>query len=381
LKLDLRDERSRSPLRTRLLAAMRIEPTEDIHEAYRFLEDVRLEGRPVLVAKWPSTRYHIHWPNWLRRPLTLVYNHLAVLAQVARGLAQRRIVIVREYTNLAMALAAPLLWPWRERLILNVNDNFAPGIGALSRASLHLLRRWGFRMMLLDGAHVQHDLTRRFGDMRLLTPYFAVPDKRDAAARADAHARSFRVGFVGYFRPDKGGLAALADAIRGVHEVPGVEVALGYWNRGQVDDLPGDVRRRLTLRETLRYADYLAFLSYCDAIIVLATPAYAMRHSGVLVDSVSRGTPVLCPEYPLLAFQVLQPRPVGLTYRSLSELPGKVREVKSRHAELLQNFDEYLRIRSPRRVSAQLALQWMAQTRASPADAAAAKGKGRDVGD
>lgn len=360
--------RSAAPrgLARKLLAALRIEPTDDIHEAYRFLEGVRLAGKPVLVAKWPSTRYHIYWPMWLKRPVTLVFNHLALLVQLARGLAQGRVVIVREYTNFAMALAAPLLWPWRRRIIFNVNDNFAPQIGRLSRASLELLRRWGFRMMLLDGARVQPELEQRLGTLRLLTPYFSVPDRREATM-AREHRRAFRVGFVGYFRPDKGGVEALAEAIRALQRLPDVEVALGYWNRGQAEQLPDDVREKLLLRSTLRYADYLAFLAACDAIVVLATPAYRLRHSGVLVDSVSRGTPVLCPDYPLLAYQALHPVPVGATYGTLEELPARVQELKARRGELARNFEEYFRVRSPRSVSEQLARQWEQEARASAA--------------
>lgn len=353
-------------LMRRLLSLLRIEPTDDIHEAYRFLENMRLGGKPVLVAKWPSTHYHIYWPNWLKRPVTLVLNHLALLVQLARGLAGGRVVIVREYTNFAMALAAPLLWPWRCRIIFNVNDNFAPQIGMLSRASLQLLRRWGFRMMLLDGAQVQPALEQRLGAMHLLTPYFSVPDRRERAAARPAR-RCFRVGFVGYFRPDKGGVHALAQAIRALQALPNVQVALGYWNRAQADQLPRDVRDKLELRETLRYGDYLGFLADCDAIVVLATPAYLMRHSGVLVDSVSRGTPVLCPDYPLLAFQALHPVPVGATYGALEELPARVQELRLRRDELARNFEEYFRVRSPRSVGAQLERQWRHATMASAA--------------
>lgn len=363
MKEPTRGEASREPHTSRgiarkLLAALRIEPTDDIHEAYRFLEDVQLDGKPVVVAKWPSTRYHIYWPRWVKRPVTLVFNQLSLLVQLARGLAQRRVVIVREYTNFAMALVAPFLWPWRNRIIFNVNDNLAPQLSALSRGSLHLMRRCGFRFMLLDGAHVQHELEARLGAMHLLTPYFSVTDRRDPVAARNRQRSPFRVGFVGYFRPDKGGVDALAEAIRALQQLPDVEVALGYWNRAQAEQLPADVREALVLHETLRYPDYLAFLSSCDAIVVLATPAYLLRHSGVLVDSVSRGTPVLCPDYPLLAFQALQPVRVGATYATLEELPARVQEVKAGYGELVRNFDEYFRVRSPRSVGVQLARQW-----------------------
>ena len=361
MEQEARDGGSRG-LRRALLALLRIEPTDDIHEAYRFLEQTRLGGKPVMLAKWPSTRYHIYWPNWLKRPVTLVYNQLALLVQIARGLAQGRVVVVREYTNFAMALVAPLLWPWRDRIMFNVNDNLAPQLTALSRASLQLMRRLNFRILLLDGAQVRPELEARLGPIRLLTPYFSVPDRRDRSP-TPGRREKFRVGFVGYFRPDKGGVNALADAIRAVRQLPDVEVALGYWNRGQVDKLPQDVREGIVLRETLRYADYLAFLGTCDAMVVLATPAYVLRHSGVLVDSVSRGTPVLCPDYPLLAYQVLQPVPVGATYAALDELPSRVQELKARHAELKRNFDAYFRARSPASVTAQLAQQWAADAR------------------
>jgi hypothetical protein len=341
----------------RLLALAGIIPTDDIHSAYAFLETLVLGNSPVTVAKWPSTRYHVYWPNWLKRPLTLAYNHLALAAQIARGALAGRVVIVREFNNVLLLLLLPLIWPLRSQLLLNINDNLAPENSRVSRLSLVVLRRLGFRMLLLDGEAVPAGLLRKHAPIRLLTPYFAVSDRR-RSARPHGLDGKLVVGFVGYFRRDKGGLEALVEAVRKLRSVPGVMMALGYWNREQVEALPADVKESVLLRETLRHEDYSEFLYSCDAVVVLASESYRLRHSGILVDTLSRGTLAICPAFPLLSCQALRPVPVGATYGSLADLPEAVKAVQENRARLLRNFDEYLRRRSCRSVSVQLAAQW-----------------------
>lgn len=347
------------------MAALRIERTQDMHEPYRFLREARLGAKRVVVASWPSTRYNIYWPMVIKRPVTQLVDHLAVVIQTLCAIARGRFVIVREYSNMPMACVALLLWPWRRRILLNVNDNFAPHAGRVSRMACQFLRRLGFTFMLLDGARVREEIMRRIGPMSLVTPNFSVPDRR-AAKAARAAGSAFRVGFVGYFRRDKGGMTSLTDALRELQRLNGVEVALGYWNRAQAESLPPDVRAGLILCETLSYPRYLEFLDSCDVVVLLATPAYVLRHSGVLVDCVSRGTPVLCRDYPLLAFQALHPVPVGAVYRTLDELPARVVQVRARHAELLENFNAYFRERAAARVLADLERQWTAATGNGP---------------
>lgn len=353
------EARLRPSWRRWLLSALRIEPTDDMHEPYRFLEDVRHRGRAVTVATWPSTRYNIYWPNRLKRPVTLVANHLALLFIAWRGLARGEAVILREFTNGGLASIAPLLWPWRRRLLLNVNDNFSPAVGVIGRLARALLLRLRFTFLLLDGDAVAARLERAYGPLKLVTPYFAVPDRRPLRPPRPAD-RPFRVGFVGYFRRDKGGVDLLAAALRSIQRLPGVEVALGYWNREQAEQLPADVRRTLALCDTLRYPSYLAFLDSCDVVVLLATPAYELRHSGVLVDCASRGTPVLCRDYPLLASQALRPVPVGMTYADIDELPARVAALRERYDDFVTRFDPYLQQRATSLVRQTLERDWEA---------------------
>jgi hypothetical protein len=345
-----------------LLASVGIVPTSDIHSAYGFLDTLELEGVPVMVAKWPSTRYHVYWPNWLRRPATLAYNHASLAVQIVRGVVAGRIVVVREFNNSLFLLLLPLILPLRKRLILNINDNLAADMRRLSRVSFAILRNLGFRVLLLDGEAVTEDLQRQHPGMRLLAPYFAVSDRR---RQQRLERNEFVVGFVGYFRRDKGGIEALAQAIREVRKVEGVIVALGYWNREQIEALPADVKGAARLRDTMDPTDYSEFLYSCDAVVILASEAYRMRHSGILVDTLSRGTLAICPSLPLLGYQVLQPAPVGATYSTLAELPEAISAVRAQRSRLLGNFDEYLSRRSWNAVSGDLEAQWRQLTNGS----------------
>lgn len=347
-----------------MLRGLGIERTSDIHQAYHFLEGVELDGRRVKVAKWPTTHYHIYWPNWLKKPATLLFNHLALLVQIYAGAAQGRVVIVREFTNWLFILLLPLIFPFRRRIVLNVNDNLAPDLSALSKACFNLLQRADFPVLLLDGEQVRRSLGERYAGLRLLTPYFAVPDRRGRrSARGDDRA-AFTVGFVGYFRRDKGGVEALTEAIAALAGEEGVAVALGYWNRAQVEALPPELRERVALHDTFDYADYQRYLRSCDVIVVLAAEAfYQLRHSGVLVDTISCGTLALCPAYPLFRYQVLHPVPVGATYEKLEDLPARVRALRKDRARLQANFDRYFRLRTPAAVSAQMDEEWRAMRR------------------
>jgi len=358
----LQNHQSKSAaLRAKVLRRLGIERTSDIHQAYSFLETVELEGRRVKIAKWPTTRYHIYWPGWIKKPVTLLANHVALLAQILAGAAQGRVVIVREFTNWLFVLLVPFIFPLRRRVILNINDNLAPRLSGVSKVCFDVLRRLDFPVLLLDGGNVARALCERTGDMRLLTPYFAVPDRRAGRATRGDPQRGFTVGFVGYFRHDKGGIEVLSEAVRRLVAEPGIATAVGYWNRDQIDALPGDVRERVILRDTFDRVQYFDYLRSCHVIVVLAAEEfYQLRHSGVLVDAISCGTLALCPAFPLFRYQVLHPVPVGATYDSLSDLPLRVRALRDDYQRLQGNFDRYFRLRAPEAVGAQMAEAWIA---------------------
>jgi hypothetical protein len=321
--------------------------------------ELKLFGRAVVIASWPTTRYHIYWPLWLKKPVSVVVNHLAILVVALKGCVYGSIVIVREFMVLPFVPVALLLYPWRKRIILNLNDVFAQKGGALRDGAFRALSRMGYRMMLLDGANVEKELLTRKALERVLVPRFGAHDRRvDYAENRSAGGTSFRVGLVGDFRGEKGGRTALLDILEKLSYQPELDVAVGYWDEKILSAIPATLVGRLTIVNTFEFDNYLRFLASCNVVITHAGDAYRYRHSGVIMDAVSLGVIVVCPNYPVLRSQIETPVEVGITYSSLDDIPDAVNAALKMQPILTANFDRYLRERGPEWVSSDLERVW-----------------------
>jgi hypothetical protein len=333
---------------------LRIEPIADIHAAYDFFRDVTVHGHPLHVVSWPSTRHHIYWPRALRVLLPPL-NHLAMLLGALRA-PKDAVLLVREFDNLWLLLLAPAFWPLRRRMVLNINHNFRrpPGRG-LAGWALRAVARLGFRMLWLDGAAALPDVRPSCPRLEVATPWFPVSALRPHAHPAPRTAADMLVGIVGYFREDKGGLDKLLDVTRELHAVPGVRVAVGFWNESQRLRFTAAADAGIATCSTFAARDYHAFLARCDALVILAeADAYYYRHSGILMDTIGHGTIPICPAYPLLTSIVTQPAAVGAVYGSPEDLSAVVQRVIAQRDRLAANFRLHARARNCAQVGAAL---------------------------
>lgn len=335
---------------------LRLQAIPDIHDVYDFFRHVRVNGAPVTVLSWPSTRFHVFWPRALKKLLPAV-NHAAMLLAVLCA-PRERAVLVREFDNLWFLLLAPAFWPYRRRLVLNVNQNFSRALDAgLRGRALKLIGRLGFRLLWLDGGAALPEVRPHFPRLAVSSPYFPVARRR--LSRPPLHgARTARddtastLGLVGYFREDKGGVAkamALAQELAGI---PGVRVVAGFWNEAQRRQFAAAVHGDIATCSTYDSGDYHAFLSRCHAVVVLAErEAYYYRHSGILMDCIAHGTLPVCPDYPLLRSIVTRPVPVGAVYGEHESLRCVVLRVLSQYQRLRGNFAAHAAVRHPAQVS------------------------------
>lgn len=332
---------------------LRVQTIPDIHRVYDFLERVHVGGQPVTVLSWPSTRLHLFWPRALKALVPLA-NHLAMLGGLLAA-PRSRAVVVREFDNVWFLLLAPAFWPFRRRLVLNINQNFSRPLGAGARArALKLIARMGFRMLWLDGAAALPDIRAHYPRLAVSVPLFPVPVHRDGAGVARAAGR-FVVGLVGYFRADKGGVARAVSLARELSGVPGVTVAVGFWNEVQRSEFRAACADRVQTCSTFEPHDYHAFLARCHAVVVLAErDAYYYRHSGILMDCIGHGTLPVCPAYPLLESIVMRPVPVGAVYGEGASLRCVVWRLLSQYERLRANLALHAAARAPAQVGAAL---------------------------
>jgi hypothetical protein len=335
--------------RKKLLSLLRVTPGVDVHRVYSFLEGLTVHGKPMRLFRWPSLDYDVHWPMWFRRPVLQVFNHAFMAAGIVRsGILERSVMLVREFDyRLFVACALPL-WPWRRRIVLNMN--FAPPIPGESPASQLLafrtLVRLGYTFMLFEGDAVRREIEAVYPGIRLICPRFVVPDT-DPHRTSPAPGEPFTVGFVGDFMRDKGGYATLIAAIRELLDLPGITVRIGIRDSRRRREFPDELADRLDFTDTWSVGDYERFIRECDAIVTLAERnAYYRRHSAIILDCISARTLVVCPRYPLFAEETGFPVAVGETYDGLGDLKRAVMAVRESAPALRANHATYFGARS-----------------------------------
>lgn len=311
----------------------------DHHATLNFLFDVCVDGRPVAVARLPSLYLYIGWPRLLR-PLAPVFNHVALAWQALRGILAGRFAVIREFRNGPMLFVAPLLWPFRRRMVLVVHGNIPGSIhGGLPTTAFGLLVRLGFRFLLFDGELARSSITARYPRIRLYTPLFCVPDKRIARGAEAVGSRPFVLGMVGNFRAEKGGTEGAWKAVQRLSSIDNLRVAIGYRDPSLLESLP---RENVDLVHTGSYDEYVRFMRSCDAMLFLGVPgAYEVRHSGALLDCLALGTPAVCPRFLLWESVVSRPVRVGETYAEDGEMVDAVRRLMADAEATRERFPSY----------------------------------------
>ncbi len=342
--------------RTWLGRLLRIEPIEDIHRLYWFFARTTVFGERLIVASWPSTRYHIYWPASLKRSVPL-FNHCALVAQILRARPWKRTVLVREFDNVLLLASAPLLWWFRRNLVFNINANFPlPLGGGLRGSAMRLLARMGFRFILLDGENVRDTLARVFPGLRLATPPLPLVAYEDAGLRRRHEPPGrFTLGFVGNFRADKGGIAKALEAISHALRIDGVAVRAGFWNPVQQAEFARTVDPRVEVCSTFSEQEYHDFIGGCDALVLLAEKnAYYYRHSAILCECIGHATIPICPDYPVFRSIVEHPVPIGMLYESMGDLARAIDEARASQDVLQSHFSAHAQGRSVARVGAEI---------------------------
>lgn len=335
---------------------VRIERIPDVHGVYGFMAELCVHEKPVGVARYPTTSFHVYWPRYPKRLLLPLLNHAAMLVTVLHESLRGRKVIVREFDALLMLAMAPLLWWFRRRLVLNINTEFYLPLGAgIGGVAMRALVALGFRFLWFDGDLAKSAIAAAFPGIRMATPLFPVPIAATTAGVRRASEEPFAVGFVGSFQPVKGGVVKLKEALRYMSRMPDVRIRIGFWDEVTRRELSASLPSHIETRSTFTAEEYNAFLAGCDAMVFLAEKdPYYYRHSGVVIDCMRNGAIPVCPDYPVLASLIRRPVKVGGVYRSLEELPLVIDAVRMERGRIRARFAEHAAGRSVAGVSSVL---------------------------
>jgi hypothetical protein len=304
-----------------------IEQLGQILENHGLIDRLIAVEAPVYLNQVPALR-------WALTPAFFFYRLLT-----AQG---KGVLLVRDFNNLQMLLAWPLLWPFRKRLYWVNNHNLQsalrkPFVAWLLRCALST----GFNLVLIESpegikGHAHRDYHS------LILPY-PVQNGRMPVTKAG----KLRVGFVGRFRADKAQEEALQFLL--TNPLPNCEIV--------VANPDASVRKKYaalgcTTLDTTTGEQFRAALENIDvAVVNYCRDAYEFRPSGIVRDLIEAGVAVTCPDFPVLADQISTPAPVGSVYTGLAQLP---QALENAHAMRLEssNFARYFHYRTPENIVA-----------------------------
>lgn len=288
-------------------------------------------------------------------------------------------LLVREFSNVPLALLFPLVCPWRKRLLFIVNHNLQWAVNRWTeRAAFRCLGKMQCRCVFFEQvpeARLRElGISPQFSEALLhpcgacgvspitcgvspiissskndeiigLTP--AARNNRTPAVTPAAPAA--RVGVVGEYRPEKKTDETLSHLLK----LSDIEVVVGVPNPERFkacSRFAGSDRIRVV--DTSSTEVYFRTLAGCD-VLVLSCPAeaYRFRASGLIADAAACGTAVVAPDFPTLGKQAAG---IGEVFQCLEEMPSAVERAVETMRSGGYGFASYCAARSAERIASML---------------------------
>lgn len=265
--------------------------------------------------------------------------------------------IVREFLTIPLLLTMPIWWRSRSRCLFVINHNLqSASRRAIERAALLAMQQWGVRFLLCENSTAWADALR-LDDTKAIPGIFCVPfpvagtfSPGDPAPRRTLP----RIGVIGAFRPEKNpteSLNLLYEAIQSGRILG--ELVVGCPDRSFRNSWEG---KALTI-DTTSEAGYAVALRSCDVVVFFYDRLmYFYRTSGVVIDAIRHGCVVVCPNYPAMRSQIMEPTPVGAVYNAADDLvEAVIRAIDLALSPTAgEAFTAYRAHRSPERVASLL---------------------------
>jgi glycosyltransferase involved in cell wall biosynthesis len=277
----------------------------------------------------------------LRRRAVIASRH----ARFADGVqSDGPMVLVRDFSNIPLAMVFSKLATVRDRLFFIVNHNLQWALrGSIAeRVAFKQLGRMGCRFVFFE--LVPKEALRSLGMdplQGLILPH-PVSDSPQVRVRSGGLRR---VGVVGEYRPEKG-VDELLQHLLGLPNSPAICVGTpdveGFRRRSPFGKHPG-----IELRSTATTEEYFSAIADCDAV-VLNHPerAYQYRASGLIADAAATRVPVIVRRQPVLEVQTTFPVSVGECFDSLDDLTKVFESVDRKLCAGAYRFEEYKQSRS-----------------------------------
>lgn len=274
-------------------------------ERSRFSIKVIAGYEPVLLPQLQSA--------WLRKGLKLLglmWSHIDLGRQVHRW-RQQDAVIIRGFCTEFIALTYLASFGFTQNVYILIHHNIQQAAqNPLARWMLYVLHRMGYRIIVNESRDMLQAVgfTARETMRHVSLPHPVIPVAPTVAA--DPMARK-KVGIIGHVRPGKQAAETMQQLLP-LQERLHFTLVVGTDDFSHFDEIDWQGAERIN---TTTQADYLRAIAYCDVVVLnYEKSRYFYRCSGVVADAIGAQTLSLCPNYPMIRHQIMEPTCVGVLY-------------------------------------------------------------------
>lgn len=306
----------------------------DRHLVYDFFDNLVKNSKfKITVIKTVSSRYVLLGKYTI---LLLIFDVFYIAYEVYKN-RNKDFIFLREFNAPVLIASALLCFPYRRKLLANVNHNFQVACEkAIHRHMLRILSYLGVKFFMFDGDGLQASINFRCS---LISIPFVVERKYECCR--GMIKRKPLIGLIGGYRKEKR-LEQTLESLMILRASCDFEILLATDCVAILEKYKNDVITKYTKSKY----DYDSAFDAVDILCInYERSRYEWRHSGVIVDALSRGKLILAPAYPIFKNQI---DGLGAFFDRIDKMKSAISEVIELidRSDLDSRFDGYFNTHS-----------------------------------
>ena len=269
----------------------------------------------------------------------------------SRVLQTKTPVLVRDFSNVPLRTVFSKMQSVREQVWFVINHNLQWAEGSKTEAAaLKMLGKKGAQFIFFEEvpssvlSKYEIDPSHCFSLPHPVPPNVLLRDRSGGVQT---------IGVVGQFRAEKG-MDELLEQLKPLASTYRILIALPNRNEFQAQSKFAQ-DTWFELRDSQDATDYQKAISDCDVVVLNhPTKGYEYRASGLIADAAAAHVPVVVRRLPLMEKQISFPKPVGVSFTSLNELPACLEQVDQGLKADTFLFADYAQARSAQALAKQL---------------------------
>jgi hypothetical protein len=263
----------------------------------------------------------------LGKAIEVITSHINMGQQIRQARSQDALILQGFCTEF-MVLTYLLSGGHTENVYLLVHHNIQQATQNIwARRGMHWLHRLGYKFIVNESAQalaaIGFDPTAIVQHVSLPHPVVEIAVAPVAFPDHPRESRRQKIGVIGQIRAGK-------QAIQTIQQLLPLQASLGFQLVIGTDDFSALAAIDCTgaeLINTTTHHEYLSALATCDLVVLnYEASRYFYRCSDVVADAIGTKTFVICPDFPLIHEQVMEPEPIGVLYQHAGEFELAIKD-------------------------------------------------------